>query len=42
MREELDAWTRWLANGSPPWAAYLALMAGRLMDLDKCLGYVQW
>ena len=24
LREELAAWTIWLANGSPPWAAYRA------------------
>ena len=38
LREELAAWTIWLANGSPPWAAYHALMAGRLVALDKCPG----
>ena len=27
-----------LANGSPPWAAYPALMAGRLVALDKNSG----
>ena len=25
----------WLANGSPPWAAYCALMSGRLITLEK-------
>ena len=35
LREELAEWTRWLSNGSPPWAAYCALMAGRLVALDK-------
>ena len=25
----------WLANGSPPWAAYRAFMSGRLIVLDK-------
>jgi len=28
----------WLANDTPPWAAYRALMAGRLLALDKCPG----
>ena len=28
----------WLANHQPPWAAYRALMAGRLVALDKCPG----
>eukprot|EP00957_Ditylum_brightwellii_P181560 13829941-Ditylum_brightwellii.AAC.1 len=28
----------WLANRSPPWAAYRALMACRLVALDKCPG----
>ena len=32
LREELAVWTRWLANGSPPWAAYRALMTGRLVS----------
>ena len=25
----------WLGNGRPPWAAYQALMSGRLITLDK-------
>ena len=25
----------WLGNGRPPWAAYRALMSGRLIELDK-------
>ena len=25
----------WMRNGRPPWAAYLALMSGRLIALDK-------
>ena len=25
----------WLSNGQPPWAAYRALMSGRLIALDK-------
>eukprot|EP00957_Ditylum_brightwellii_P043810 3322308-Ditylum_brightwellii.AAC.2 len=28
--------TRWLANTRPAWAVYWALMAGRLIALDKC------
>eukprot|EP00957_Ditylum_brightwellii_P170001 12939332-Ditylum_brightwellii.AAC.1 len=31
-------WACWLANNSPPWAAYRALMACRLVALDKCPG----
>ena len=38
LRKELAAWTRWLANGSPSWAAYRALMAGHLVALEKCPG----
>lgn len=30
--------TQWLANDYPPWAAYRALMSGRLVALDKCPG----
>ncbi|KAI2506095.1 hypothetical protein MHU86_8326 [Fragilaria crotonensis] len=33
--EEMAAWTNWLANTSPPWAAYRAVMANRLVALDK-------
>ena len=28
----------WLSNGRPPWAAYCAMMSGRLIALDKCSG----
>ena len=38
LREELAAWTEWLANGHPPWAAYRAMMYCRLVALDKCPG----
>ena len=38
LREELAAWTEWLANESPPWAAYRAVMGCRLVALDKCPG----
>ena len=27
--------TEWLSNGWPPWAAYRAMMSGRLITLDK-------
>ena len=36
--EELAAWTEWLVNKSPPWAAYRAVMSCRLVALDKCPG----
>ena len=29
------SWVEWLGNDSPPWAAYRALMACRLVALDK-------
>ena len=35
LREEMAAWTNWLANTSPPWAAYRAMMVNRLVALDK-------
>ena len=35
LREEMAAWSRWLANTSPDWAAYRAVMAARLVPLDK-------
>ena len=35
LREELLDWTLWLANSSPPWAAYRAMRQGRLVALDK-------
>eukprot|EP00957_Ditylum_brightwellii_P142172 10831839-Ditylum_brightwellii.AAC.1 len=38
LRVEMAEWACWLANESPPWAAYCALMAGRLVALDKCPG----
>ena len=28
----------WLSNGRPPWAAYRAMMSGRLIALDKSSG----
>ena len=38
LREGLAVWTLCLANESPPWSAYFALMAGCLVALDKPLG----
>ena len=38
LREELVEWTEWLCNGAPPFAAYRALMACRLVALDKVPG----
>jgi len=35
LRDEMATWTRWLSNTRPPWAAYRALMACRLVPLDK-------
>lgn len=35
LRSELAALTTWIANSNPPWAAYRALMACRLVALDK-------
>ena len=35
LKEEMVAWTDWLANVSPPWVAYHAIMAARLVALDK-------
>ena len=35
LRSEMAAWVNWLANTHPPWAAYRAMMANRLVALDK-------
>ena len=35
LREEMAAWAVWLANSHPPYAAYRAMMANRLVGLDK-------
>jgi hypothetical protein len=34
--EAVAEFVDWLANSFPPWATYQALMAGRLVALDKC------
>ena len=31
----METYLDWLANGSPPWAAYHTFMSGRLISLDK-------
>eukprot|EP00957_Ditylum_brightwellii_P203185 15333566-Ditylum_brightwellii.AAC.2 len=36
LREAVAKLMRWLANTQPAWAAYWALVAGRLIALDKC------
>jgi hypothetical protein len=38
LRDALASITEWLANDSPPWAAYRGLMACRLIALDKSPG----
>jgi hypothetical protein len=38
LRKAVAEFTDWMANSSPPWAAYRALRAGRLVALDKCPG----
>ena len=38
LREAIASFTRWMANDSPPWAAYRAFMSNRLIALDKCPG----
>ena len=35
LRHELAQWSNWLANSNPPWAAIRAMMACRLVALDK-------
>ena len=35
LREEMAHWTEWLSNGSPPYAAYVALNACRQLEADK-------
>ena len=38
LRQELALWSEWLANESPPFAAYRALNAKRALALDKLPG----
>ena len=38
VREEMAEWTYWLANYSPPWAAYHANISARLFSLGKSPG----
>eukprot|EP00957_Ditylum_brightwellii_P185088 14094998-Ditylum_brightwellii.AAC.1 len=38
LREGVATVARWLANTRPAWAAYQALVTGRLIVLDKCPG----
>ena len=38
LREAVADLTRWMVNDCPPWAATSALMANRLMALNKCPG----
>ena len=35
LRLIFEDFTKWMGNGRPPWAAYRALMSGRLIALDK-------
>ena len=35
LRLSVGEFVEWLGNGWPPWAAYQALMSGRLIALDK-------
>ena len=35
LRQIVGNFVEWLGNGRPPWAAYWALMSGRLIALDK-------
>jgi hypothetical protein len=38
LRRAVAGLVEWMANDFPPWAAYRALKAGRLIALDKCPG----
>ena len=38
LRESIANLTSWLANNSPPWPAYCAIISNRLVALDKCPG----
>lgn len=38
LRQTVAKLANWLANDTPPWAAYRAFMSGRLIARDKCPG----
>ena len=38
LREEMAEWADWLQNSNPPWAAIHAILACRLLGLDKVPG----
>ena len=38
LRQVVAEAGNWLSNGRPPWAAYRAMMSGRLIALDKSPG----
>ena len=38
LREAVASFARFMANGSPPFAAYRAIVSNRLVALDKCPG----
>ena len=35
VRTSVETFVDWLANGSPPWAAYCAFTSGCLIALEK-------
>ncbi|KAL7478162.1 hypothetical protein ACHAW6_003943 [Cyclotella cf. meneghiniana] len=35
IRDKLAEWALWLANTSPPWAAYRAMCQGHLVDTEN-------
>ena len=38
LQESIATLVWWLSNTYPPWEAYRAIFAGRLIGLDKCPG----
>ena len=38
LRQIVAEFREWISNGRPPWAAYRAMMSGRLIVLDKSPG----
>ena len=42
LRVVVASLAEWMANSSPPWASYRALMACRLVALDKRPGCAPW